>query len=321
MEEAANRRGLSFDVIQKDFWVCFTLERLFGLADLADDLHFKGGTSLSKCFGIIERFSEDIDLTIGRTTLGFEEDYLLTATSKSQSKKRKKSVAESAFEYVSSTLFPRLDSSIGDVLGESDSWGLEDVGRGCITFRVPADAELTEGSYLKPEVRLEIGGLSDLEPHSVMSVTPYAAEVVPEVFSQKEVEVQVLSATRTLCDKLLLLHRFNALAEVPQEQSRHFYDVAELTESPARDELLEDLSLLDRAIDYERRTFPRKGIDYESLSAADLRVAPPSVLMSSLRRDYASMREMFFAEPPDLEEISERLTRLESDLQARAGGG
>jgi hypothetical protein len=161
--EAANRRGLSFDVIQKDFWVCFVLDRLFAHPEVGPGIHFKGGTSLSKCFNVIERFSEDIDLTIDRTSLGFDDTYLTDAATIGQRRKRKKSVREAASEYSSSEILPALEASIGTVLGDKESWEFTDSGDGVIRFHFPAAGEFTTSLYLQPEVRLEIGGLSDVE--------------------------------------------------------------------------------------------------------------------------------------------------------------
>lgn len=316
--EASNRSGLSFDVIQKDFWVCFILDQLFSHPKIGQTVYFKGGTSLSKCFQVIERFSEDIDLTVDRSALGFDSDELATAPTKSQLKKRRKSIKAAGFEYASTHIFPALQSAITDILPDANSWQLIDAGDGVINFTFPADADLSTGTYLRPDVRLEIGGLSDLEPNETKRVSPYAAEV-SEPFDRHETQVQVVLARRTLCDKLLLLHRLNTSGtDLPAEHSRHFYDVAMMVGSAVRREFLDDPELLPHAIAYEGRTFPRAGIDYDALLPSDLRLSPPEELMPSLRKDYEDMREMFFSEPPALASIIKALEELESDLGPRS---
>lgn len=252
-----------------------------------------------------------------RAALGFDDEDLLSAPTKKQLKKSRESIKEAAFGYTSGTIFPSLHASISAVLDEGPSWQLRDDGEGVVTFGFPADPDLTVGSYLRPEVSLEIGGLSDLEPSGTWQVVPYAAEVVPEAFTQKATNVRVVLARRTLCDKLLLLHRLNTSGEdLPAEHSRHFYDVAKIADSPVRAELLADPGLLWRAIDYEGRTFPRGGIDYAALRPSDLRLSPADSLVPSLQRDYEAMREMFFSDPPGMAEIASALRGLEADLQA-----
>jgi hypothetical protein len=319
--EASSRRGLSFDVIQKDFWVCFVLDRMFSHPEIGEGLHFKGGTSLSKCFNTIQRFSEDVDLTVGRAALGFDADYLIAAPTSSQKRKRRRSIRDAAYQYTSSTILPTLRDAIATVLGVGPSWRLSDSGEGVIRFLFPADPGLTAGTYLRPEVRLEIGGLSDLEPNERMPVRPYAAEEVSDAFSQPSTEVRVVLARRTLCDKLLLLHRLNADgADVPPEQSRHFYDVAMLARSSAREELLDFPRLLTHAIDYEGLAFPRTGVDYDELRPRDLRLSPSERQVPSLRRDYEAMVEMFSGEPPSVEDVLAEISGLEADLRALPPG-
>jgi hypothetical protein len=319
-QEVSTRRGLSFDVVQKDFWVCFVLDRLFSLETIGKELYFKGGTSLSKCFDIIGRFSEDVDLTIGREALGFEADYLDSAPSKSQQKKRRKEVQKRAFDYASKTILPALEASIAQVLTEKQEWKLIDSEEGVIRFQFPSDPDLTESAYLSPEVRLELGGLSDLEPNELMGATSYAAETFPDQFADGRANVRVVLARRTLCDKLLLLHRLNtADAELPKQQSRHYYDVAMLANSAVGTELREDLTLLAQAIRYEGLTFPRAGIDYASLSADQLRLAPEDRQLESFRRDYEAMKEMFFTDPPSVDWILEKLRELQDALASPRG--
>lgn len=73
-EAAAQRMALAPAVVEKDFWVCYTLDHLFHRSGFAESMVLKGGTSLSKAFGLIERFSEDIDLILDWRLLGYGED-------------------------------------------------------------------------------------------------------------------------------------------------------------------------------------------------------------------------------------------------------
>lgn len=124
-QETANRRGLSPLVIEKDFWVCWTLKHLFALPSLSSHLIFKGGTSLSKVFHLIERFSEDIDISIRRDYLGFDGDNdPEQSASKSQQRKRVEALREKCRLVVQREVKEALNDAFGQVLGVG-GWSLE----------------------------------------------------------------------------------------------------------------------------------------------------------------------------------------------------
>src|SRR3954464_8018343 len=125
---AAERRGLNAVIVEKDFWVCWALKRLFTLPDPPAGLLFKGGTSLSKVFGVIERFSEDVDLSFNRAELGFsgESDPLNALTGKKR-KHGLEALTETCQRVIREKLLPQLLAVFGDALGEppSTTWGVE----------------------------------------------------------------------------------------------------------------------------------------------------------------------------------------------------
>src|SRR5450432_982845 len=124
-QETANRRGLSPLVIEKDFWVCWTLKHLFAIPSLGPHLIFKGGTSLSKVFRLIQRFSEDIDVSLRRDYLGFDGvNDPEQAASKSQQKKRVEALREKCRHVVQSEVKETLNGAFGQILG-TGGWSLE----------------------------------------------------------------------------------------------------------------------------------------------------------------------------------------------------
>jgi hypothetical protein len=185
-------RGLTSEMIEKDFWVCWTLKRLFTLPDPPAGLIFKGGTSLSKVFGVIERFSEDLDLSFDRAGLGFAgESDPLNATTRKRRKRGLDALAETCQRVVRERLLPQLVAVFGDVLGEpsSTTWGLaladDDPDGQTLLFRYPSGIRsrpADEPAYVRPVVRLEIGARSDHWPAVEATVSPYAAADFPRVF-------------------------------------------------------------------------------------------------------------------------------------------
>ncbi|MEO6391532.1 MAG: nucleotidyl transferase AbiEii/AbiGii toxin family protein [Pyrinomonadaceae bacterium] len=159
--EAAIRRGLNLQIVEKDFWVCWTLKQLFGIASLTNHLIFKGGTSLSKAYGIIERFSEDIDIAVDRKYLGIPEILDLRDFSVS---KRDAIIADldaACASAVQTYVLPQMKESCSRVIGESgpDEWQLsidpgDEYGQ-TILFNYPRERSLpTELAYVLPVVRL-----------------------------------------------------------------------------------------------------------------------------------------------------------------------
>jgi len=119
--ELATRRDISLVIAEKDFWVCWTLGRLFAIAELGPELVFKGGTSLSKVFGAIDRFSEDIDLSISPALLGWKESDLDDAPSPAKRGKLMKKLESDCTDAVRERLQPQIETAIREVLGAPPS--------------------------------------------------------------------------------------------------------------------------------------------------------------------------------------------------------
>jgi hypothetical protein len=162
---AAEAKGVTVQIIEKDFWVCWALRQLYTLGDLPAKFLFKGGTSLSKVFGVIERMSEDIDLVIDRTELGFtgNRDPTETGLSGKERERRIDALKKAAAVFVGGPLADALRARFGAVLGPSDSWSLHadvrNVDNTLILFRYPSKEE--PSAYLRPVVQLELGARGD----------------------------------------------------------------------------------------------------------------------------------------------------------------
>ncbi len=202
--ETAERMGAPSAVIaEKDFWVCWTLHHLFAL-EFRPTLLFKGGTSLSKAFGLIERFSEDIDLTLNRAELGFAgPDDPLQISGRKKRDRQIKALAEACGRVVRDDLEPRLREAFTGILG-AEGWMIEiverDDGQVDLQFRYPsalAPEEYGGLSYIAPLIRMEIGARSDQEPIRRVTIQSYAAEHHPGLFTQRETEVTVLAPEGT----------------------------------------------------------------------------------------------------------------------------
>ena len=183
--ETANRRNLADPIIEKDFWVCWTLSKLFDEPDKRPSLLFKGGTTLSKVFGVINRFSEDIDLSLDRHDLGFEgERDPSNVTSGKKTGKLLDELEQVAIDYVRDGLVPNLRSKFTEVIGNSPPWSLEIDGAQplLVVFsypKVPSSVDPPGARYMEPAVRLEFGARSEHWPAQIYEIKPYAPRSFP----------------------------------------------------------------------------------------------------------------------------------------------
>jgi len=328
--ETAARKSISESIIQKDFWVCWTLMHLFTLSD-RPRLLFKGGTSLSKVFAVIERFSEDIDLALDRRELGFSDDRdPRNAPSNRVRDSLLDELAKECGRQISEGLLPRLQEAFGNVIGAGTDpavWELriDPEDPQTLLFRYPASTATTEESgiaYIQPAVRLELGARSDHWPSAEHPIRPYAAEEFPEFFASPFCEVTTLAAERTFWEKATLLHREHHRGEHYEKAnrfSRHYYDLVMLARSPIRSSALEALDLLREVAEWKAALFPQAWARYDLARPGTLRLLPNQPVEKVLRRDYRDMAAgMFFTEPPSFDQLLTELRVLEDEINSRA---
>jgi hypothetical protein len=288
-------------------------------------LLFKGGTSLStKVFRVIERFSEDLDLSFDRAGLGFggENDPLNAATGKKR-RQRLDALTETCQRVIKEQFLPQLVVAFGDALGQppSRTWSAEldedDPDRLTLLFRYPAGKRARaadEPAYIRPIVKLEIGARSDHWPVVEGSVTPYAAEAFPDVFEEARGEVRVLAVERTFWEKATLLHMWH---HAPPEkkfrdrQSRHYYDVVRLYEHDLGRAAVRDTALLLKVAQHKEVFFPAAWARYAEAKPGTLRLVPPNARLPELEQDYRNMQEMIFGEPPAFDHLLDVLREIE----------
>jgi len=318
-EQAAARLGLSAQIIEKDFWVCWSLRRLFSLGDVRDHLTFKGGTTLSKVYRVIERFSEDVDVAIERGFLGFGGD---CEPERGQSGKEQQRRIDSLKRACQTVVADRIQSSLREgmttALGDAGGWHLAldpaDPDRQTILFQYPPAIRGSLSPYFPTSVKIELGARSDHFPVENGTVTPYLSEAIPEVLSDPPICVRVLAATRTFWEKATILHMLHHQPEgrrIAPRMSRHYYDVFRLSQGPVLEQALRAIELLDRVAVFKGVYFKAGWARYDEARPGTLRLMPGERLIGPLKRDYAGMRPMFFDEPPPFEQILEGLFELE----------
>jgi hypothetical protein len=325
--ETADRKGLAEAIIEKDFWVCWVLRQLFSIEDLSGRLLFKGGTSLSKIFQAINRFSEDIDLAVDYAALGFtgERDPRQEGISRSR---RTGILAEMMTEcqrYIGGEFLQVLKARCEEVLGAGDSWSLEvdPQDPNTIRFRYP-NASSKALAYVNPQVVLELGTHAEFVPHGDFTIRSFVSEEFPKLIADGDVLVVALLAKRTFWEKVTILHaEFHRPANkaLPDRYSRHYYDVAMLANGPIRAEALADMELLDLVVRHKQTFYPLAWANYAASHPGSLHLLPVPERVVALERDYRNMGGMLFGEPPPFATIMETLGRLEGEINAQKASG
>jgi hypothetical protein len=316
----ANRLGTPIGNVEKDFWVCWTLNALYHERPANEPrLLFKGGTSLSKAYGLIDRFSEDIDITVFRDDLG-EAVSLETLETLSNKKRRAQldAIRDSCRTYITGPLYQFLDSQ----LAESTS------GRGRVELD-PADpdgqtlllwypeAEPRDDAYVRPAVRVESGAKSALDPNQPVLITPYVAAEAPEL-ALSVAGVTTIEAGRTFWDKVVIAHglrrwyeRRGILRQAGQRVSRHYYDLHCLFASAAGRVALAESHLGIDCVRHARMFFDRPDYDLASAGPGSFALAPIGGMIDALGRDYDSMKAMIFGPVPAFAEILTSVQEIE----------
>ncbi len=324
--ESANRRGILPQIIEKDFWVCWTLEKLFALPEVSPHLIFKGGTSLSKVYSVIERFSEDIDVSINRRYLGFDgETDPLNITGTNKRKNAVDGIKKACREKVQGSLFSQLLESFSANL-TGDEWSLivdeSDKDGQTLLFAYPRDSDsgaVEHLQYVKPIIRIELGARAEHQPFESRKIRPYAAEDFPEIFSNPECEIKVLAAERTFWEKATILHDqyHRSIDDKTAERiSRHYYDLIMLAQTPIAERALGDRSLLENVVENKKIFFTRSGARYDDALTGNLRLTPKAERLTALNSDYDKMDEMFFSTPPPMKDILIVLAELEERINS-----
>ncbi|MFH1653521.1 MAG: nucleotidyl transferase AbiEii/AbiGii toxin family protein [Pseudomonadota bacterium] len=322
--KASEILGLNISIIEKDFWVCWILDLLFNIENNGEPFTFKGGTSLSKIYRIIQRFSEDIDISIDKEFLGFKDGR--DPENVDGTKKREKLIKELSArckEYINNDLFVKIKTAIQNDITSDRSWSLdldvEDPDEQTILFSYPTISQTSITPYVRKQVKIEFGARGDPWPTLKKTISPYVEEAIPGTIQSSLADITVLEAKRTYWEKATILHMLYYLPEkkvMPPRMSRHYYDFYMLTKSEIHNDALSNLSLLERVAKHKAIYFRSAWARYDLASPDTIKIVPSTRCLKELKDDYIKMREMFFEKPPELEDILEGLKTVEKEIRA-----
>ena len=309
------------EVIEKDWWVTAVLRAMFSLP-YAEHLSFKGGTSLSKCWHLIDRFSEDIDIAIDREFLGFGG-----TLSKTQiSDKLRRAACSFVREQMQYDLAKQLRdfgidkgkfnvnvdiTSVSTTDPETININYNSAVADILSLSISND----NGQYILPKVKIEVSGRSMNEPIQEIALNSMIDQVYPDTpFAEQNFNVRAVLPERTFLEKLFLLHEEFAkpqnLIRV-ERMSRHMYDIAQMLKTPIAETAIHDEQLYRQVIEHRRIFVGLRGFDYNTLYPATLNIIPPAEVIDQWQTDYENMRlHMIYGESMPFDRLVEHLIEL-----------
>lgn len=325
---AAQRLGTTLQNIEKDFWVCWALDLLFHqLPAGGPRLLFKGGTSLSKGYGLISRFSEDIDITVFRDDIGQEATAdELEELSKTARRKRLESIKQSCQDYINGDLLSALGGLAAEVMAaagrdparlsvEPDS---NDADKQSLLIHYPSVADA--GGYIAPFVKIESGAKSALDPHVPRTIIPYLAADLPQGDNLNIPQVTTIDPQVTFLDKILILHGLPIYFAKHGKLygsglvSRHYYDIHRLVVDPIGKKACANATLIGDCVDHARMFFYRTDTGLDEVKRGAFHLSPSGKLLDHLQRDYDAMVTMIFGAAPDFKAVLDSIATAEAWL-------
>ncbi len=294
--------------VEKDWWVVKTLDVIFG-TKISDHTVFKGGTSLSKAWGLIDRFSEDIDLALDRKFLGYDKEM-----SKSQVRKLRKS----SFQYISEIYFPLLIKSF-------NNYGLSGVNiqlteptasdQDPLIIEIHYPSLIETSKYIQSRVLVEIGSRSLKEPFTIKQFNTLVGEHYPDkTFADTKINIPTVNPERTFLEKIFLIHeKFQKSTEKIKvnQLSRHLYDIEKIMDTEYGNKALSDMGLYQNIVQHRKAITAVRGIDYSKHSPDKLDLMPPENVMELWEKDYKQMQEnMIYGESLPFSKLLERIRSL-----------
>ena len=316
IRDAAMKFSLDALTIEKDYWVTYLLDIIFNRLNLDHDYTFKGGTSLSKCFNLIERFSEDIDLSLNMKDLGFGEGDKDPMRDPKPGRTKLDSIRReleaAGAEFVNQRLVPGIDSKFKE--DGVTNYKLTIDGNGAnIYFEYPKvlpDIEYPANNYVKPRVLIETGTKAIHVPYTVEKIEAMCIEGMSD-----PIAVKVLSPKRTFWEKVTILHAENNIndpSRVKERFSRHIYDIHQIYHSDIGKEATEDRELLADVAKHKGRMFIKAAAKYDEACKPTLKVSLTEEIREAMEKDYDKMTAMFYkGEKPPFEELLDTLQEID----------
>ncbi|MBK9717952.1 MAG: nucleotidyl transferase AbiEii/AbiGii toxin family protein [Saprospiraceae bacterium] len=310
LNQATELTGLPSVAIEKDWWITLALNASFSLS-YSKNIVFKGGTSLSKGWNLIERFSEDIDLAIDRKIFGFAGDI---------SKTQIKNLRKQSCEFISTTFLDDLTKILTEWKAIDEcrliAQLIKDSDKDPQVIEIYYNSVIDTSAYLPQRVLIEVSSRSLMEPIEERKINSILSENFPQQsFVTVPFAIPTVLPQRTFLEKIFLLHE-----EFSQETekiridrlSRHLYDLEKLMDTKHGIEALKNTVLYNNIVAHREKLNPLRGLDYDNHIPSKIKIIPPDEVLKDFERDYEAMSSfMIYGESLKFDHLIKRLLQLQ----------
>jgi len=310
LQQTAAARKIVEQAVEKDWWVSAILTAL-SKTSWADFLQFKGGTSLSKAWGLINRFSEDIDLAISRLFFNLPDD----------TPQQRTTIRRKTFHYMETTLIDELVQALKSI-------GIRDYEIKLVTENSSAMVATIEVKYksifetiidyILPVVKIEFSAMSLDEPYREKEITTLVYSAYPDIDDEIKCRFKTVLPERTFLEKLFLLHEeYQKDKSRTTRMSRHLYDLEKLMDTSFAKSALQDVDLYKTIIKHRQKFNNIQGIDYQTYYPALIQILPPENLIKAWEDDYNQLKQSFIYDDEKLlfGELIARLQELTNRIR------
>ena len=313
LNQASNSIGLPAIAIEKDWWVTLALKASFSLS-YSQNIVFKGGTSLSKGWNLIERFSEDIDLAIGRKFFGFDGDI---------SKSQIKNLRKESCKFISTTFLEDLTKQFTEwkVIDNCkfNAQPIKDSDKDPQVIEIHYNSVLDKSAYLPQRILIEVSSRSLMEPSENREINSIlSAAFTDQPFATEPFSISTVLPKRTFLEKIFLLHE-----EFSQDTtkiridrlSRHLYDLEKLMDTEHGKAAINDTELYKGIVIHREKFNPLRGLDYSNHIPGSIKIIPPDTVIKEWEKDYQTMTEnMIYGEPLKFDSLIKRMLVLQKRI-------
>ena len=315
LNQATELTGLPSVAIEKDWWVTMALNASFSLP-YSKNIVFKGGTSLSKGWNLIERFSEDIDLAIDRKFFGFDGDI---------SKTQIKNLRKQSCEFISTTFLTDLTKILTEWKAIDEckliAQPVKDSDKDPQVIEIHYNSVIDTSKYLPQRVLIEVSSRSLMEPIEERQINSILSENFPQQnFVTFPFAIATVLPQRTFLEKVFLLHEeFSQETEKIRidRHSRHLYDLEKLMDTEHGIEALKNIDLYNNIVAHREKFNPLRGLDYVNHIPSKISILPPELVVKGYERDYAAMTSfMIYGEPLKFDHLMKRILELQTRINS-----
>ncbi len=313
LNQATELTGLPSVAIEKDWWVSLALKASFSLP-YSKNIVFKGGTSLSKGWNLIERFSEDIDLAIDRKFFGFDGDI---------SKTQIRNLRKQSCEFISATFFADLTKILTEWKAIDEckliAQPVNDSDKDPQVIEIHYNSVIDTSEYLPQRVLIEVSSRSLMEPIEERIINSILSENFPkQSFVNVPFAIPTVLPQRTFLEKIFLLHE-----EFSQDTgkiridrlSRHLYDLEKLMDTEHGVEALKNTDLYNNIVAHREKFNPLRGLDYSNHIPSKISLIPPDTVMKDYEKDYEAMTSfMIYGDPLKFDPLMKRILELQTRI-------